>query len=534
MSYFTPEGVFQYEESDLSTPDGQFSELINYALREIAKLIKAGAGAKVTPSLINVKDPAFGAKGDGSADDTDAINRAIDKALTSSPPNAFGDVSMAVHFPAGRYLYSGSRVLPSRVRLQGDGPQVSILYRPSGAGGDMFTLRGASSMIENLSIDGSFSNPATGDGIVLDAAYAVVRNVLVTKQNGNGITVGKTQNALAYRIEGALARLCRGYGVHVVEGSGSTDGMIDNTDVGQCFLSGFKLSNGAQNLTNCHSWGNGIGGVTGDQHGYWVNSTANYFTNCQAETNLGHGFYNGSAGADNNHFTGCHSWANVGAGYYNYLGKFCTWTGGALYRNGVANVSGSTSYVFAAVVLEGTTECSVTGAQMWDDGKAVVAGSGYPGQVPAPFPGRSATFTQSYHVAEVTGADANVFSGNAMNRQRTRTGIAYFRMTDSGKASRWDGNLGVYTAAPTIASAQTIFVPGATDLAQISSTVAIDTITSSWIGRTITLRWLVAGGTVTTAGNVDLASPFTATGTGSLLSLQFDGDKWRELRRVTR
>ncbi len=76
----------------------------------------------------NVKDVKrdFGAKGDGSADDTAAIQGAVDRAAA--------DGGGVVFFPAGTYRHHGIR-LDKGVVLKGQGPSASVLCFVSGGGG---------------------------------------------------------------------------------------------------------------------------------------------------------------------------------------------------------------------------------------------------------------------------------------------------------------------------------------------------------------------------------------------------------------
>lgn len=72
------------------------------------------------PVRANVK--AFGAKGDGKADDTQAILRAIQ----ACPDNS------AVYLPAGRYRITQRIVVCKRaIAIQGDGPGRTTLFFPN-------------------------------------------------------------------------------------------------------------------------------------------------------------------------------------------------------------------------------------------------------------------------------------------------------------------------------------------------------------------------------------------------------------------
>lgn len=75
--------------------------------------------------VVNVRD--FGALGDGDADDTEAINRALNNAYAYS--STIGGINMhrTVYFPAGRYLVSDTIVIPPFVKIVGDGKQNTII-----------------------------------------------------------------------------------------------------------------------------------------------------------------------------------------------------------------------------------------------------------------------------------------------------------------------------------------------------------------------------------------------------------------------
>ncbi len=70
-----------------------------------------------TSPFINVTDPPFGAKGDGSTDDANAIRAAI-AAAAPSQSNPSGNT---VFLPAGNYLVGSTLTVPAAVTVQGCG-----------------------------------------------------------------------------------------------------------------------------------------------------------------------------------------------------------------------------------------------------------------------------------------------------------------------------------------------------------------------------------------------------------------------------
>lgn len=114
---------------------------------------------------INVKDPQFGALGDGSVDDAPAIQRAIDFAKTRQA-NPFAAYVATVYFPAGYYLINSPINLTGAngIWLVGDGGSYlnTIILGNTGSR-PMFDFSGSSqSGCENFTfLPSSASNPST-------------------------------------------------------------------------------------------------------------------------------------------------------------------------------------------------------------------------------------------------------------------------------------------------------------------------------------------------------------------------------------
>lgn len=115
----------------------EFSDILNLAASYTYKGTAAGytvqtgptPGTPVTQSLqswmdqwASVKD--FGAKGDGSTDDTEAINRALYQ-LYCRQINP--QIRRSLFFPAGVYVVSGSILIPPYASLYGEGIDSSVI-----------------------------------------------------------------------------------------------------------------------------------------------------------------------------------------------------------------------------------------------------------------------------------------------------------------------------------------------------------------------------------------------------------------------
>lgn len=133
----------------------------------------------------------FGAVGDGMADDTVSVQRALD-ALDGNAP--------VLYFPAGNYLVSADLVVPSNVTLRGQGQASMITRAPNAlehyAVLDMTLCTNV--LLENLCIQGDKGGHTgtTGEwgmGIKLGSSYDItIRGVKVTHCWGDGIYVGNS------------------------------------------------------------------------------------------------------------------------------------------------------------------------------------------------------------------------------------------------------------------------------------------------------------------------------------------------------
>lgn len=116
---------------------------------------------KVTYSMIdgaavNVRD--FGAVGDGVANDTAAIQTAMD---------SFGGTGGVVYFPKGTYRIESSLTIPEYVTLAGAGRRVSVIKKFFN--GSMASSIGGYASLQNISFDGNGAT-YTGRGIVVSSS----------------------------------------------------------------------------------------------------------------------------------------------------------------------------------------------------------------------------------------------------------------------------------------------------------------------------------------------------------------------------
>lgn len=80
--------------------------------------------------FVSIRD--FGAVGDGVADDTDAINRAIREVYKDGYSASNPLARRTIYFPGGTYLVSSDILIPPYARLVGDGTSSSIIKQTRG------------------------------------------------------------------------------------------------------------------------------------------------------------------------------------------------------------------------------------------------------------------------------------------------------------------------------------------------------------------------------------------------------------------
>ena len=80
--------------------------------------------------IVNVRD--FGAVGDNTTDDTDAINRALQQIYKSTVSPNDPRTRRTIYFPGGTYLTSNPILIPPFARLVGDGTSSAIIRQSQG------------------------------------------------------------------------------------------------------------------------------------------------------------------------------------------------------------------------------------------------------------------------------------------------------------------------------------------------------------------------------------------------------------------
>lgn len=219
--------------------------------------------------FVNVKDPKYGAKGNGMADDSAAIAAAITAATANGG---------TVFFPAGTYL-TGTQTLVSNVHLLGAGTGVSTLKLKNGANADLLSantslinMTGSSGTgntggitnwsIRHLTLDGNYTNQTAGPSYCLRVyGYAYrVEDVEICHGYYGGVQLDWNGGDLSSgpEVESYFSGLRfydnGGIGFQI---GGPHDSIVQNSLFMHSSNHNIHVAQNATGIqfTNCHSWG---------------------------------------------------------------------------------------------------------------------------------------------------------------------------------------------------------------------------------------------------------------------------------------
>lgn len=290
-------------------------DIVSYAGRRvlITSAVTTGTG---TPPFLSashfepladtwVNARAFGAQGNGTADDTAALQTALDWVGSGADGTGGGGT---VFLPAGYYQTSSTLILGKHVTLRGEGMTASVIKLATNANCDVITNRQASSGGPNnggtadfcglidLSIDGnrthqseqthhgvafaSTSSPSAGDSFF--DMHHVIRNVRVYRAGSDGFHfTGRS----GIEVTNAYAQQCNGYGFFSTY----------DTDYVNCYAdsagkSGFFINNGSIRLSACKSYLSGTLDGLGAGFELGGNASGTAMAAVEAQNNRGPGF----------------------------------------------------------------------------------------------------------------------------------------------------------------------------------------------------------------------------------------------------
>jgi hypothetical protein len=259
----------------------------------IVSFTQAGAGAvqqTVQTKLeqyVSVKD--FGAVGDGVADDTTAIQAAL-------------NASLSVYVPAGTYLISAALTVPAGALFYGEGTiKAKTSYVPS-----FMVLTAAGSTVRGLSFDGTNMPVPTGawTGAGVGTARAPVGSTIFINGSSGSEVAGVTLDGLtfenfpsgpvcAFYADGLRIKSCKADTVQTYVGA-ETNAVftVDHTvspSIVDCAVDGFNWKGfyfaytTQGTMVNCST----IGGVAGHSAHYVTYGSGNTLSACSQTGGFG-------------------------------------------------------------------------------------------------------------------------------------------------------------------------------------------------------------------------------------------------------
>lgn len=166
------DGRLTNAENKNTTQDGQ-----------IATIQGQITGFQNNPSyqVYNVKSPTYGALGDGSHDDTVAIQAALNAA------NAAG--GGVVYLPAGQYKISAALTMYNRITLRGDGDYVTNIVQTSTTANGLVGSSLIYIIIEHLRLTGPGTGTGEGINFTTEFDYCILRDMSTTGWGSTGIEI---------------------------------------------------------------------------------------------------------------------------------------------------------------------------------------------------------------------------------------------------------------------------------------------------------------------------------------------------------
>lgn len=234
-------------------------------------------------AVFDVQD--YGAVGNGTTNDTAAIQAALTAAGALAGPSAVDDQA-EVHLVGGsRYLCIGLSI-PARVTLVGHGARLT-----ASAAGTMVTLAGAYAQVDNVQFVGMGGATAVEGVYVQTGGRSAVRKCSFDQLSGSAIRV----RAPAAWIEDCFAQNCLLDDAALAVPTGVLD--VNTTD---CWIvnSEFTASQPAISASgnayavvlagSMHSAHGVIAEIS--DHGWYISASNTRITNCRADLNRGHGW----------------------------------------------------------------------------------------------------------------------------------------------------------------------------------------------------------------------------------------------------
>lgn len=428
-------------------------------------------------SVLNVKD--YGAVGNGTTDDTVAIQAALTAAA-----------GKACYIPEGTYQISNLLALPSSIYLFGAGP-ASILRLVNGTNKTVMTANTKSDVVlDNFAIDGNSANQSAGNGIdFITVTRFAIRNLKISSCYTSPIIVETT--SVNGQISGCNLSDGAGHGISISSCSKiSVTGNVIN-DPGQSGInvSGSSYCTVGDNVCVCASvQTTGFAGVRFSNSSTFNTATGNSIKNYSRGVFV-------TTSSHHNTIVGNVSDVSYYQGIFVELSDYTTVVGNLVYNPGEAGSSTE------AIRLSSAGYATVVGNVATDE---------------------RVTPVMTYGV-ELTGTSPNVsIMGNTVWKATTAAVLVIV-----GGNYHVRGNVNDLTLD--VASQTTTTLPDEGEYFNITGTNNITSVTASWIGRRVSLKFVDIL-TFTDGNNLKLAGNLT-TSADDTISLVCDGTNWYETGR---
>lgn len=276
------------------------------AATQLATFASINPGPVINPLTGMFHAANFGAVGDGSHDDTTAIQAAIDAAATNAAGTGIGGT---VYLNGLYFLISAPLILKKHVMLRGAGMTATTIKLAVNANCDVIksfapaTSTGTNAdfvAIKDLSLDGNRTNQSgagpyygvnfTTNPLTSTASadsffdmHHTLDNVRVYRAQDDGFHFAGRS---AIQVINCFAQQCNGYGFFSTFDTNFTHCESDSAG-----KAGFYLNNGSIRLAACKSYLSGQ--VVTTSPGYYLDSGASGIglSACEAQNNQGAGFY---------------------------------------------------------------------------------------------------------------------------------------------------------------------------------------------------------------------------------------------------
>lgn len=321
----------------------------------------SGGGSGGGPSPLD-----FGAAGNGTSDDTSAINALI------AAVSAGGSMRLTV--PGKTFKTGGGHVLNRSVTVSGGGRidkfyGAGQLVLANGANSDLLTVASPECTIRDVSLDGNKANQSgTSRGLVTSASvaanYLALDNLYLTSFHDDNILFQHPATSLGAICRAIESRLAGQYGINLQPGA--ADCQISDSEFDQCGKSGAWVQASSSVWDAVHWWGNGTAASGMDRDGITLadfNASGARIVNGYAETNPnGYGIRTGTNGVADVLVLGSRLWKNYRSGLYIFSGLGWSVVGNRIDQN---NQNGASGFAGAGMVLDGTCTAIATAANVF-------------------------------------------------------------------------------------------------------------------------------------------------------------------------